>query len=93
MHWNWLKIGLWDPQTPYNNAVYLVSLDPLSLYPKIGSSYPWEADGRTKGEEREGRHKKWRSCESCCLFVTQIGGWERERERERERDGKIDPDE
>ena len=38
MHWNWLKIGSWDPQTPYAyvNAVYLVSLDPVSPYPKIG---------------------------------------------------------
>ena len=26
MHWNWLKIGLWDPQTLYSNAVYSVSL-------------------------------------------------------------------
>ena len=34
MHWNWLKIGLWDPQTPYSNAVYLVSLDPVSPYPQ-----------------------------------------------------------
>ena len=32
MHWNWLKIGLWDPQTaPYSNAVYLVSWTPSDL--------------------------------------------------------------
>ena len=41
MHWNWLKIGLWDPQTPYSNPVYLVSLDLVSPYPKIGQSYQW----------------------------------------------------
>ena len=29
-------MGLWDPQTLYSNAVYLVSLDLVSPYHNIG---------------------------------------------------------
>ena len=33
--WNWQKIEIWDLQALYNNAMYLVFLDPVSPYPKI----------------------------------------------------------
>ena len=32
---NLLKIKIWDLQTPYNDALYSVSLDPSMAYPKI----------------------------------------------------------
>ena len=32
--WNWLKIGIYDLQDLYNKAMYLVSLGPVSPYPK-----------------------------------------------------------
>ena len=41
LRWNWLKIDIWDLQTPYINGMYLVSLDPLGPYPKFGSKRAW----------------------------------------------------
>ena len=34
--WNWLKIEIWNLQASYNISVQSVSLDPISLYLKIG---------------------------------------------------------
>ena len=40
--WNWLKIGFWDPWALYSNG-NLVSLDPVSPYPKkIETLREWE---------------------------------------------------
>ena len=41
LQWNWLKIGIWDLQTPCSNGMYSVSLDPLGPYPKFGSKRAW----------------------------------------------------
>ena len=32
---NLLKIKIWDLQTPFNDTLYSVSLDPSMAYPKI----------------------------------------------------------
>ena len=36
LQWNWLKIEIWDLQVSYSNGMYVVSLDPVGPYPKIG---------------------------------------------------------
>ena len=60
------------PSPPFFNSLFLRVI--VSRVTAIGT------DRWRKAGEGRGRNKKWKSCESDCLFVTQIGRRERERE-------------